>query len=72
MASLKVKRKKGEDSFSLIKRFTSAVVRSGILLEKRKKMYKERSRSENLKRDSKLYRLEKEKEYQKLKKLGQL
>lgn len=69
---LKVVKQKGESSKSLVNRFIQRVRLSGILLEARKRMFYQRPKSKQLKRRSALRRIQKEKEWQELKKLGKI
>jgi ribosomal protein S21 len=64
--SVKIHKKPGEDPQKIIKRFKTAVLKSGILLEKRKRLFKPRNISKNLKRESALWRLKKQEEYRRL------
>ncbi len=70
--ALTIRKKEKESVQSLIKRFTRAVQRSGILVRAREKMYKDRNLSEEKKKRKALYREEMKKYYQKLEKLGKL
>ncbi|MFA5013527.1 MAG: 30S ribosomal protein S21 [Candidatus Paceibacterota bacterium] len=67
---MKVQKQQKETSQSLVYRFTKAVQKSGILVEARKRRFSERPKSRNLKQRAALIRVEKKKEFQKLKKLG--
>lgn len=67
-----IKRKPRESVDSLVKRFNLAVLKSGILTEVRKRMYRGRNISERQKKESALYREKKRKEYEKLKKWGKI
>lgn len=67
---LKVEKQSRETSQSLIYRFTKKIRKSGILLEVRKRMFKQREKSKQLKKRSALRREQKKKEYKELKKLG--
>lgn len=70
--ALEVKKKERETTQNLIRRFTRALQQSGILLRARKIQFKEREKSEDLKKEAALRREEKKKEYEKLKKLGKI
>lgn len=70
--ALEIKRKEKESVQSLISRFSKAMQQSGILIRAREKMFKDRARSENLKREAALRREELKKVYEKLKKLGKI
>jgi len=69
---LKIKKKERESSTSLIRRFSKSVKKSGILLEARKRQFKKRSKSHEMKKKAALRREELKKKYKKLKKLGLL
>jgi len=69
---LKIKKKERESSTSLIRRFSKSVKKSGILLEARKRQYKKRSKSPEMKKRAALRKEELKKKYKKLKKLGLL
>jgi ribosomal protein S21 len=70
--AITIKRKSRESVESLIRRFTRAVSKSGILIEARKRMYRGRNISERKKRESALHREKKKKEYEKLRKWGKI
>lgn len=70
--ALEIKRKEKETVQSLISRFSKAMQQSGILMRAREKMFKDRIRSENLKREAALRREELKKVYEKLKKFGKI
>ncbi len=70
--ALEIKRREKETVQSLVRRFTRAVQQSGILVRAREKMYRDREKSENLKREAALRREELRKKYEKLKKLGKI
>ena len=69
---LKVQKQGRESPQSLIRRFVQKVRKSGILLEARKRMFREREKSWQLKKRSALRREEKKREYERLKKLGKI
>jgi ribosomal protein S21 len=68
--AIEVRKKEGESVQSLIFRFTKKIKQSGILNEVRKRQFRERPQSELKKRRSAIYRAEKQKEFEKKKKLG--
>ncbi len=68
--ALEVKRKDKETVQSLLHRFTRNVQQSGILLRARKTRFKERRKSQQMKKRAALRREEIKKKYEKLKKLG--
>jgi ribosomal protein S21 len=70
--TLEVKKKEKENVQNLVKRFTKAVQKSGILIRAREKMYRDRNISEEKKKRKALRREEMKKYYQKLEKLGKL
>ena len=69
---LEIKKKEKESVQSLLRRFQKAVQESGILIRTRKIQFKERRISEEKKKRVALYKEEKRKEYEKLKKLGKI
>ncbi len=69
--ALEVKRKDKETVQSLLHRFTRNVQQSGILLRARKTRFKERRKSQQMKKRAALRREEIKKKYEKLKKLGE-
>lgn len=69
---LEVKRKEKETIQSLIRRFSQAVQESGVLLRARKIQFKEREKSEQMKKRAALRREEMKKIYERLKKLGKI
>lgn len=70
--AIEIKRKPKESLESFLKRFTKAVQKSGILLEARKRMYRDRNVSETKKWESAVHRAKKAQEYEKLKKWGKI
>lgn len=70
--ALEVRKKEKESPQSLLRRFQKAVLESGILVRARKIQFKDRRISEEKKKRQALYREEKKKEYEKLKKLGKI
>ncbi len=69
---VRVKKRGKESPLALVKRFNKAVKQSGILLRAKEIMFKQREKSEELKKEEALWRLEKKKEYERLKKLGKI
>ncbi|MDD3292865.1 MAG: 30S ribosomal protein S21 [Candidatus Pacebacteria bacterium] len=67
---MKIQKQQKETSQSLVYRFTKAVQKSGVLIEARKRRFRERLKSENLNKRAALVKLEKTKKFEKLKKLG--
>ncbi len=70
--ALEIKKQPRETSQALIRRFTRALQESGILVRARKVRFKEREKSEQMKKRAALRREEKKREYEKLKKLGKI
>jgi len=54
---VKVKRKPGESLAQLLRRFLNRYAKSGIALEVKSKMYRQRPENERLKHERRLYRL---------------
>ncbi len=69
---LTVKRRPKESVANLVRRFETAVKKAGILLRAKEKMFKLPNISRDRKRENALYRLEKTKYYQKLRKWGKI
>ncbi len=69
---VEIRKKKGESTFSLIRRFTQAVQNSGILVRARQIQFRDRNISEEKKKRKALYREQKKQEYERMKKLGLL
>ncbi|MEK7542150.1 MAG: hypothetical protein AAB524_00440 [Patescibacteria group bacterium] len=61
-----------ETNQSLIRRFTKRLRESGILVGVKKSVFRHRQKSKQMVRRATLRRLEKQKEYQRLLKLGQI
>jgi len=70
--ALEIKKEEKETSQSLIRRFQKRIQQSGILLRARKIRFKEREKSEQMKKRAALRREVLKKEYEKLKKLGKI
>lgn len=70
--AIEVKKQTRETSQALIRRFQKSVQESGILVRARKIRFRERKKSENLKREAALRREEMKKEYERLRKLGKI
>lgn len=69
---LEIKKQNRETSQSLVRRFTKRIRQSGILLRARKIRYRKRSKSRQVKKRAALRKEELKKEYEKLRKLGEL
>lgn len=67
-----VRRRKGESISAFLYRFSKRIRQSGILQEAKKRMYHQRKPNKNKRKAMALYRLKKQKEYEKMKKMGQL
>jgi|AntAceMinimDraft_8_1070364.scaffolds.fasta_scaffold293247_2 ribosomal protein S21 len=70
--SLTVQRKSGENSISLINRFSKKIKRSRFLREVRAMNYHQRPKSDALKKRSALAKKAASKEYHRLRKLGKI
>jgi len=70
--ALEVKKQERETSQNLIRRFSRRVQQSGLLLRARKIRFRERRKSEQMKKRAALRREELKKEYERLKKLGEI
>ena len=68
--ALEIRKKERETSQNLVHRFTKTVRQSGILLEKRKRQFHKRAKSELAKKRSALRREEIKKEYQRQQKFS--
>ena len=69
---LEVKKQERETSQSLVRRFSRRVQQSGLLLRARKSRFKKRRKSEQMKKRAALRREQLKKEYERLKKLGEI
>jgi hypothetical protein len=70
--ALEVRKQGKETSQSLVRRFTKRIQQSGILLRARSIRFKEREKSEQMKKKSALRREELKKKYEFLKKFGEI
>jgi len=70
--AIEVKRREKESLQSLLKRFTRAVKRSGILIKARERMFKDRNLSKEKKKREALRRELMRRYYERLKKLGKI
>lgn len=70
--ALEVKKQNRENNQSLLRRFSRGMQQSGILIRAKRGRFMQRVKSEDMKKKSALRREEKRKEYEKLKKLGEL
>ena len=67
---VEVYRKPGENVTSLVKRFSWQVIRSGILLEAKKRRFYIKPLNKRARREKALYRVRKTREIERKKKLG--
>lgn len=67
---LEIKRQERENSHSLVRRFTKALQRSGLLLWAREGIFKQKDKSRNMRKREALRREKMKKEYEILRKLG--
>jgi len=70
--AIEVKKKPGETTRALLRRFSRRVQQSGILIQARKIRFREKEPNKKERRASALYRLKVAKEKEKLRKLGLL
>lgn len=70
--ALEIKKQNRETVQGLVRRFARRIQQSGILLEARKKRFKARGKSEQMKKRAALRREELRKHYEKLKKMGEI
>lgn len=70
--ALEVKKQNKETTQNLIRRFSRRIQQSGILHQARKIRFRERKKSEQMKKKAALKREELKKEYERLKKLGEI
>jgi ribosomal protein S21 len=68
--AIKIRKKEGESNQSLLFRFTRKIKQSGVLTEARKRQFKDREPKKLKKSLSAIYRSQKTKEYERMKKLG--
>jgi hypothetical protein len=69
---IEIKKQERETSQALIYRFSKSVKKSGLLLRARKTRFRQRQKSRQMKKRAALRREELKKEYEKLRKLGEL
>ncbi len=70
--AIEVKKKQGETTRSLLRRFSRRIQQSGLLIRARKARFREREKSRRERRDSALRRVRIGKEKEKLRKMGLL
>jgi len=69
---IKVEKKGKEPSKRLVRRFSKKVQRSGILRTVRKKRYRQKPKSEKLKKRSALRKKQLREKYRKMRKMGEI
>ncbi|MFQ6049846.1 MAG: hypothetical protein ACE5J0_02280 [Candidatus Paceibacterales bacterium] len=69
--ALEVKKRERESSQSLVRRFRKRVKQSGILVRARKRKFRERKKSKEMRKRAALRREEIKREYERIKKLGE-
>lgn len=67
--SLEIRRKQRENVQAMMRRFQKAVQQSGILLEKRRRQFCKRTKSDNMQKKSALRKLATKKKYEIIKKM---
>jgi len=67
--ALEIKRKQRENVQAMMRRFQKAVQQSGILLEKRRRQFVKRTKSDNMQKKSALRKVETKKKYDLIKKM---
>jgi ribosomal protein S21 len=70
--NVQVEKNNNESTANLIRRFTKRVQGSGLIPRMRGNRYYEREKSRNVKKASRLLKLEKQQKYEKLLKLGKI
>jgi hypothetical protein len=70
--ALHIKRKPKQSSRGLVRDFSRRVRRSGILARAKKKKFRDREKSDQMKKRKALRKLEKIRHYKKMQKLGRL
>ena len=68
--ALEVKKQEKETTQGLIRRFTTGMKQSGILIRARETKFRKRAKSRQMKKRSALRRVARRKEYEMLKKMG--
>ncbi len=68
--SVEVWKKPNESVLNLVKRFSAKVMKAGILIEAKKRQFYNPKPNKRTKKLSKLHRLKKQAEYERMKKLG--
>jgi hypothetical protein len=70
--ALEIRRKQRENAQAMMRRFQKAVQQSGILLEKRRRQFAKRTKSDNMQKKSALRKIETKKKYDLIKKCAKL
>lgn len=70
--AIEVKRRKNESPTTLIYRFIKRVQQTGVLRESKKRRFQSRNQNKLKRRLSALHRVVKKKDFERLKKIGQL
>jgi len=70
--ALEIKKQNRETSQGLVRRFARSVQQSGILIRARKSRFKKREKSDDMKKQAALRRVQKKKDYEKLRKSGEV
>lgn len=70
--NVEVERNNNESTANLIRRFTKRVQGSGIIPRKRGTRFFERQKSDNVRREARLKKLDKKEKYEELLKLGKI
>ncbi len=69
---IEIKKKEGESVNAFLFRFTKKIQRSGIIKQSKKTRYHDRNQNVRARKESALYRLNKKKETNRLKRLGKI
>lgn len=69
---VEVRRKEGESTESMVRRFTRKVQQSGVLIRARKNRYRQKIKSKNVQRTNALKRAEMREEREELRRMGKL
>lgn len=72
MPAITIQKLRGENPQRAVMRFIKAAKKSGVILEVKKRMFRDRPVNETKKKLSALHRLKKQKEYEQLKKWGRI
>ncbi len=72
MATVQIEKNSGESPQRAVHRFIKATKRSGLLLEARKRQYRRREPNKRARKESALHRMEKQEEYEELKRWGRI